>query len=99
MIASYAWSNMMIINLVNIKVNYFPSEEMDIFIRMTPGISRDIISLCRNIFSEVYYMETPRIQLKGFFHRKNLFKFLKDAILYNRQYNRLLENSIDNKVY
>ncbi len=101
MIACYAWSNMMILNAMNIKINYYPDEDMDLFIRMTPGISRDLLGIVKSqkIFSSVSYTSVPNIKLLGRIKKKLKLEWVNYYRKYHGQYNRLLFNLVGNKKY
>ena len=101
MIACYAWSNMMVLNAINIKENFYPDEEMDIFIRMTPGISRSLLGLIKSkdIFANIYYTNVPSLHVYGKLKKKLKIDWIGYYRKYHRQYNRLLFNLIGDKKY
>lgn len=77
MVACYAFSNLTIVNLVNIKLSYFVEDEMDIYIRSTPGLSENLLGGLESIkiFRNVFYIEKPLVQ----YSTKNKFMSLLSA--------------------
>lgn len=103
MIACYAWSNLMVLTAMNIKVNYFPDEDMDLFVRMSPGVSRELLQTIRKreVFKNIFYTNVPVIQLKSrtFFKHRLRTNWIKTRCLYKDQYKRMLHNLIAETQY
>lgn len=101
MIACYAWSNMMILNAMNIKLNYYLEDQMDLFVRMTPGISRTFLSLIKGngVFANVYYTSEPELPAYGRIKSIINLDLLNRYKKYYKQYQRMLFNLIGNKNY
>lgn len=101
MVACYAWSNMMIFNAMNIKLNYYSDEDMDLFVRMSPGISREFLSLVKgkDIFANVYYTNEPEIQEYGRLKKLLKLGWISHYRKCHKQYERMLHNLIGYKKY
>lgn len=69
MVLFYAWTNLVLINMVNTKLSHFPSEEADLLIRCSPTMSQELINeiVNKKIFLNVYYIDIPKID-----HRKGI---------------------------
>lgn len=87
----------MILNALNIKQQYYSEDEMDLYVRMAPGISREILHMIKksNYFSNVYYTIVPKVKPKG----RTLLKWIQYSRLYKKQYHRMLGNLAGKKEY
>lgn len=56
MIACFAWTNLQIINMTNARINLYAEEKADLFIRMGPHISGELVEAVRSsgIYEHVY---------------------------------------------
>ena len=59
MIACYAWSNLQIINITNAALNLYPDSEADLFVRMGPHVSNNLLSSVEKsgAFRHVFYLD------------------------------------------
>lgn len=57
MIFCYAWSNLLLINMVNVKVNNYPDEKADLIIKSSPTIDMTLVKsiINMNVFENVYF--------------------------------------------
>ena len=103
MLAFYAWTDTSIINMLNTKVSYFCEEPADLFILKLARVSSDLVMLVMqsNVFSNVYIIEEPKLNLKGFkdvsFSRKLIEVF--SGHRYKRMIYSCLKKTIDNRKY
>lgn len=65
MLACYAWSNLQILNVTNAVVNIYAGEQADLFIRIGPHISENLIkSIERSgVFEHVYCIDPLKIDV------------------------------------
>lgn len=102
MIACFAWTNSQIINITNAKINLYPNEKADIYIRMGTHMSKSLISAVKTsqVFEHVYYLDPINLDYKklkcGFSKYLRLF-FLRKG--YEEAYNALLEHLCGERKY
>ena len=67
MIACFAWTNLQLINISNARVNLYPDEKADLFVRMGPHISEDLLEEIRNsgFFEHVYCFDPVVLSYKN----------------------------------
>ena len=67
MIACFAWTNLQIINMANAKINLYAGEKADLFIRMGPHISGDLVEAVRSsgIYEHVYTFDPVVLSYKN----------------------------------
>ena len=103
MVVGYAHTNLAIINLVNFKLTYLADEDMDLFVRSTPGISDALISgiVSQGVFNNTYLVEYPIVRFTGLRAKKMLapFRFVKYYKRYKHQYDTRLHNAVGEKKY
>ena len=106
MLACYAWSNLQLINVVNAAVNLYTDEPADLFIRMGPHISNNLINAIERSgrFSHVYCIDPlninvakekwgklPWIRAFAWKHaNENAFDALLGRLCGEREYHRVL---------
>ena len=102
MIACFAWTNLQILNTTNVKVNLYPEEKADLYIRMGGHISKELIGAVKasGVYENVYCLDPISLSYNnmklGFIpHFKALL--LKGA--YIKAYNALMENTAPKKEY
>lgn len=88
MIFCYAWTNLLIINMVNVKLNFYKNEKADLIIKSSKSIDENIVSLIEksHIFENVFYDEytsfRPKKKKKHFFeYRKKYADFYERFVL------------------
>lgn len=102
MIACFAWTNLQLINISNAKVNLYKDEKADLFIRMGPHISADLVDAIRtsNIYDHVYSFDPVVLNYKnmtlGWIPGFKVF-LLKSH--FQKAYNVLMDNLCGSKVY
>lgn len=102
MIAFYAWTNTQIMNLANAKINLYPEEKADIYIRFGAHMSQELIDEIKglNIFEHVFCIDPINIdnaKLPMGVLRGLRLLFLKKA--YTEAYDRLLDVLCPGVVY
>lgn len=102
MIACFAWTNLQIINISNAKINLYPEEEADLYIRMGPHISGGLISAVKKmgIYKNVYTID-PIVLSYGKM-RLGSVPVLKYFLLkrsYIKAYNALMDNTCPARSY
>ena len=67
MIACFAWTNLQIINMTNAKINLYGGEKADLFIRMGPHISDDLVEAVRScgIYEHIYTFDPVVLSYKN----------------------------------
>ena len=102
MIACFAWTNLQILNVTNTKVNLYPEEKADLYIRMGGHISKELIGAVKasGVYENVYSLDPvvlsySRMRLGFIPHFKAML--LKGA--YVKAYNALMDNTAPNKEY
>ena len=67
MIACFAWTNLQIINMTNAKLNVYPEEKADLFIRMGPHISDALVEAVKssNVYANVYTFDPVVLSYKN----------------------------------
>lgn len=63
MVLFYAWSNTILINMLNAKINCFKEEKVDLLIRCSPTLSREFVDEIKSsgVFENVYFIDMPRM--------------------------------------
>ena len=102
MIACFAWTNLQIINISNAKINLYPDEEADLYVRMGPHISGGLISSVKKmgIYKNVYTIDPIVLSYRKM--RLGSIPVLKYALLkraYIKSYNALMENTCHGQSY
>lgn len=102
MIACYAWTNTQIINVTNAKINLYPDEQADLYVRMGGHMSDALISVVRasGVYRNVFCLDPASINYNKlrFGAVKNLrVLFLKEA--YQRMYDSLLDRICPKQKY
>lgn len=67
MIFCYAWTNYLIINMVNVKTNIYPDERADLIIKSSPAIDANIVEIVKsmNVFENIYFVDYVAFRHKG----------------------------------
>ena len=97
MILGYAWSNFTVLNLVNVKLTYFPNEPFDLLIRSNKTLSNSLLEEVekQKIFSNIYYIPMPQIdKCLGIIGKIPKLRFWS----YKRNYKNSMERSLDNTI-
>ena len=57
MIFCYAWTNYLIINMMNAKMNLYPEEKADLIIKSSPAVDMELVNYIKslNIFEHIYF--------------------------------------------
>ena len=97
MIAGYAFSNLTIVSLVTVKLSYFAEEEMDIFIRSTPGLSENLLEGLAesSIFRNTYFIEPPLVQFKRRGKYRSLLSAPRKAMSFYKHYKKEYEIKLE----
>lgn len=63
----YAWTNVVLLNAVNTKINYYQNTSADLLIRCSATLFQPLIQQIEalGIFENVYYIDMPRIRKTG----------------------------------
>ena len=66
MVLFYAWTNLVLINMVNTKIAHFDNVEADLIIRCSPTMSQELIGAVKSaeVFRNIYFIDIPRFQKK-----------------------------------
>lgn len=93
MIFCLAWSNYLILNMANIKMNIYPERKADLIVKSSPAIDMKIIDFIRkmDLFENIYFIDYVDFKIK--FKKIRLFTLKK---LYKNFYKRFVD-SINNK--
>lgn len=67
MIACFAWTNLQIINMTNARINLYAEEKADLFVRMGPHISEELVEAARSsgIYDHVYTFDPVVLSYKN----------------------------------
>ncbi len=79
MIFCYAWTNYLLINMVNVKVNIYAEEKADLIIKSSPTIDSHIVEMIKsmNIFENIYfddYVSFKRTRVNGIFTLRKKYR-------------------------
>ena len=66
MVLFYAWTNVLLLNSVNAKVNFFGEEKADLLIRSNSTLSQNLLDTIKKngFFRKIYFVDMPRINKK-----------------------------------
>lgn len=102
MVLFYAWTNVVLLNIVNTKETFFDNEDADLLVRCSPTLSPKLISDIESmgIFNNVYYIDMPKISKT----RKILGKIPKIRMIGMKKplrkfYVRYVQENLANKAY
>lgn len=99
MLAFYAWTDLLLINHINVKNAFYPDDKADLFVLMLPRVTANLVETIRNslVFTNVY-----EIQLHQWFEKMSVFQ--KICSLFRRNYYykfycKQLEQSVGHRLY
>lgn len=101
MIACFAWTNTQILNITNAKINLYPDDQADLYIRMGGHMSEALIRSVQKsgVFQNIYYIDPFEVHFKRIFGLIPNMRLLFLRHAYSKAYRRLLEHMKALKTY
>lgn len=101
MILFFVWTDVQLINCVNVKCNYYREENAEIIVYLRGRISDSLLEIVRRseVFSAIYILKLPDFFEEGRVNKENRLGFINDHIRLKEYLSCKIKTIIGNKRY